>query len=128
MKTIYSLTFGALTLLLVGCVHFPTKSADITYSPTTKQGDVIELAIEVARSMDFPPATKIDKANGIVEFGAFGHPMLGITAQVRVKSEGELEVNVTRGSEYVPLGVDKTADEFRSKLEERLHEVAGVAK
>ncbi|HEX3799308.1 MAG TPA: hypothetical protein VH413_11450 [Verrucomicrobiae bacterium] len=120
MKTIYSLAFGALILLLVGCVHFPTKSADIAYSPAIKQGDVIEMAIEVARSLDFPPATKIDKANGIVEFGAFGQPMLGITAQVRVKSEGQLEVNVTRGSEYVPLGVDKKADEFRDKLEERL--------
>jgi hypothetical protein len=113
--------FACLVLIaFAGCVNMPTKSGTIAYSPTVKSGDVIEAAINVARSMGFPPATKIDKANGLVDFGNFGSPMLGITAQVRIKTEGELEVNVTRGSAYIPLGVDKQADEFRTKLEEKL--------
>jgi hypothetical protein len=113
----------ALLLLVVGitgCAPMPTVTNTVTYPSTVKAGDVVETAIDVAREMKFPPATKIDKTEGLVEFGNFGQPMMGITAQVRIKSEGQLDVTVTRGSVYVALAVDKTANEFKNKIEERL--------
>ena len=73
--------------------------------------------------MDFPPVTKLDKTNGIVEFGAFGIPVTGITAQVRVRADNQLDVTVKRGSVYISLPVEETADKFKSALEARLKEL-----
>jgi hypothetical protein len=98
----------------------PTANHTVTVPPSAKGRDVLELAIDAAKAVDLPSATKIDKANGLVAFGAFGMPVLGYTAQVRQRSDGQLDVTVKRGSVYVPLGVDEKAKEFVTALETRL--------
>lgn len=105
--------------VLGGCSFFPTAHRTVAV-PTSEKGDVLEIAIEAAQSVDLPPPTKIDKANGVVEFGSFDMPVLGYTAQVRVKANGQLDITVKRGSIYVPLDVDPKAQEFASALESRL--------
>ncbi len=118
-------SFLAISLLglLTGCVFAPTTSRTISLTGKVPTGDVLENAIEVAKLVNFPPMTKLDKANGIVEFGGFGMSELGITAQVRVRPDNQAEITVKRGSAYIPLGADKQADAFRNQLESRLKEV-----
>ena len=84
----------------------------------------MSVTIDVAKEMKLPTVSKLDKANGIVEFGGFEGPMLGTTAQVRIRSDKNLDVTIKRGSAYVPLSVDKTAAEFKRRLEERLQQIA----
>jgi hypothetical protein len=59
---------------------------------------VLEAAIEVAPEVNLPVMTKMDKANGLVEFGSFEQPNLGLSAQVRVTPDNQLEIVVKRGS------------------------------
>ncbi|MEJ0091350.1 MAG: hypothetical protein WDM80_16590 [Limisphaerales bacterium] len=116
------LTISLLSLIAItGCAPMSVVTRTVPVSASVGQADIIEIAITAARQVGFPPATKIDKQTGIVEFGGFGMPELGITAQVRVKSPVELEVTVRRGSVYIPLGADKQADEFVAKLKEGLN-------
>jgi hypothetical protein len=108
----------------VGCAPVTVAMRDVATQASIKQGDIIEFAITAAREVGFPPATKIDKENGLVEFGGYGTTVMGITAQVRVKSSTEVEVTVKRLSVYIPLGVDKQADAFTARLKEHLGEAA----
>ena len=120
MKKIY---FGAVVvfvLFFVGCAHFPQETRFIQVENSINKNELLELAIDVAREMDFPPMTKLEKANGIVEFGEFGSSVTGLTAQVRVKENGQIDIVVVRGSVYVPLPVKDVADEFKRKLESKL--------
>lgn len=119
VQTAQAMSGAGLAVLLAGCSFFPTAHRTLAV-PQAAKGDVLEIAIEAARTVDLPPPTKIDKANGVVEFGDFGGSVLGYTAQVRVKSDGQLDVTVKRGSVYVPLEVDAKAQEFASALESRL--------
>jgi hypothetical protein len=105
--------------LLAGCAFNPAVHRTVPV-PQAAQHDALEITIEAARSVDLPPPTKVDKANGVVEFGAFGTGTLGYTAQVRVRSDGQLDVTVERGSIYVPLDVDQEAQSFVTALESRL--------
>jgi hypothetical protein len=126
MKLIESIKAAGLTcvlaILATGCVYFPTTTRMVAIAPQTKSDVVLEAAVDAAQDVDFPPMTKMDKANGIVEFGSFEMPELGITAQVRVRSDGSAEITVKRGSTYIRQGVDKQADAFKAKFEEKLHE------
>lgn len=119
MKSIPILLFT----LLVGCAHMPTANNTVIVPESAQKADLLEIAIDVAKEMKLPPVSKLDKANGIVEFGGFDGPMLGTTAQVRIRSDKNLDVTIKRGSAYVPLPVEKTAAEFKQKLEAKLHEV-----
>ena len=120
-KHLLTLTLIAATsCVFVGCAPVTVAMRDVSTQAGIKQGDIIEFAITAAREVGFPPATKIDKENGIVEFGGYGTTVMGITAQVRVKSPTEVEVTVKRQSVYIPLGIDKQADEFTAKLKEQL--------
>src|SRR5437762_7671743 len=65
---------------------------------TLFRSDVVDAAIDAARELKFPSASKIDKQNVLVEFGHFGHTTTGITAQMRKKGDGTLEVTVVNGS------------------------------
>jgi hypothetical protein len=120
MKTINFAFLVTATLLLLGCAHFPTTTRSIVLEEQAAKVDVLELAIDVAKEMDFPPVTKLDKASGIVEFGAFGTSTTGVTAQVMIRPANKVDVTVRRGSVYVPLPVEGIADEFKTKLEERI--------
>ena len=65
--------------------------------------------------------TKMDKANGIIEFGSFELPEMGLTAQVRLVSDTSLEITVRRGSAFIARKVETQTDLFRDKIEgERL--------
>lgn len=108
--------------LFAACAHFPTSSHTVAVPAAAQGRDVLEVAIEAARSVGLPPVTKLDKANGVVEFGSFGMDVIGYTAQVRQRSDGQLDVTVKRGSVYVPLGVDEKAREFVTALEARLRQ------
>lgn len=125
MKTLVGIatfvaTVAVIGVIFAGCAFFPVAHRTVAV-PEAAKGDVLELVIDAARSVDLPPPTKVDKANGVVEFGSFGSSALGYTAQVRVRSDGQLDVTVKRGSVYVPLEVDAKAQEFVSALEARLH-------
>jgi len=111
-----------LVAIAAGCAFAPVATRNVSYSAALSQGDVIEVAIDAAREAKFPAATKIDKQNGSVEFGNYQMSELGTTALIRVKSPTEIEINIKRGSVYVPLGADKGADQFRSIFEAKLRE------
>jgi hypothetical protein len=107
-------------LLVAGCVYHPTFNQTIPVPASAHSRDVLEVAIDAAKAVGLPPATKVDKANGVVEFGAFGRPVTGYTAQVRVRSDGQLDVTVRHGSVYVPSGVKGKAQDFVDELQSRL--------
>lgn len=111
--------------LLVGCAHMPVASNALTYSEKLTSDQVLDAAVDAARVVKLPPVTKLDKANGIVTFGGFGMPQLGLSAQVQVRSGHTLDVAVQRGSVYVPLGAGGKATEFRNALETELQKRAG---
>jgi len=108
--------------LVAACAFAPTATHTVAVPAVAQGRDVLELAIEAARSAGLPPVTRLDKVNGLVEFGAFGFDAIGYTAQVRQRSDGQLDVTVKRGSVYVPLGVDEKAKEFVAALEARLRQ------
>ncbi len=116
-----------LLVLISSCAFFPTATKTIPVdNQIQNRAEILELAVDVAKSMNFPEVTKFDPANGIVEFGAFGMPVTGITAQVRVRSDNRnVDVTVKRGSVYVPLAVEETANQFSNKLHERLQQKKG---
>jgi hypothetical protein len=128
MKTIFRLLLPVFSVAVAGCASVVTptriRTIDVSYSPAVSHGDVIEAAIAVGRELNFPPATIIDKTVGMVNFGDFGKPILGITAQARVKSDGDLEVTVNRWSEIVPMSADAPAEQFKAKFEARMAESA----
>jgi hypothetical protein len=120
----YLRLLSALCLLFAtGCAFSPTKNNLVPLSPTASTEAVLEAAADAARSSGLPPVTKMDKANGVVEFGGFGMPELGTSAQVRVRSDHQAEVTVKRHSAYVPLGTGKKADQFQAAFESRLREL-----
>ena len=106
--------------LFAACAHFPTSNYTVAVPAAAKNRDVLELVIDAAKSVNLPPVTKVDKANGVVEFGGFGRSVTGYTAQVRQRSDGQLDVTVKRGSAYIPLPVDEKAKEFVSAIQSRL--------
>ena len=119
MKALLYSSLTLLAFLLASCAHWDTITRSMTFADQPKI-DVIDMAIDVAKELDFPPVTKVDKASGIVQFGAFGEPVLGLTAQVMVRPGNKVDVTVVRGSEYVALSAEQAADNFKKKLEERI--------
>ncbi len=107
-------------VVFAACTHFPVANNTVAVPAAAKGRDVFDIAIDAARSVDLPPATKIDKANGVVEFGSFGMPVLAYSAQVRKRSDGQLDVTVKRGSAYISRDVDEKAKEFVAALQARL--------
>lgn len=112
----------AVVALLAGCAHFPTRNESLSIPATIPPSQVLELVIDAGRQVNFPPATKIDKANGIVEFGTFGMPVIGITAQARVRDDNTLDVTVKRGSVYIPMPVDPDSQRFKDAIEKNFRE------
>ncbi len=98
----------------------PTANNTIVVPANAQNADLLELVIEAAKEAKLPPVTKLDKPNGVVEFGGFTMPEMGSSAQVRIRSDKNLDVTVKRGSVYVPLPVEKIAADFRQKIEARL--------
>ncbi len=110
-------------IVIAGCVSFPTANRTVAVPASAKSTDLLELAIDAARDVGLPPATKIDKADGIVEFGGFETPELGYAAQVRIRSDGQLDVTVKRGSAYISRPVDSKTEEFVHAIQTRLEKI-----
>jgi hypothetical protein len=110
-------------ILIAGCVSFPTANRTVAIPASAKNTDLLELAIDAARDVGLPPATKVDKADGIVEFGGFEAPELGYAAQVRIRSDGQLDVTVKRGSAYISRPVDSKTEEFVQAIQTRLQNI-----
>jgi hypothetical protein len=128
MKITIRLLAPLILVIAAGCVLSSPPSRvrmiDVSYPASVSHADVVETAIAVGREIGFPPATKIDKTEGIVEFGPFGMPAIGITAQARVKSDGDLEVTVNTLSRLVAESADEPAQAFKAQFESRLANMA----
>ena len=85
-------------ILLAGCQTYVEHNSvrAIPLDGKITNDAVLEAAIEVAPQANLPAMTKMDKANGIVEFGAFEGPELGVTAQVRIRPDQQLEIVIKR--------------------------------
>ena len=74
MKNSLRFLFVVFSLTLAGCrTYVPTNSVRTVRmdSPVAKDR-VFNAVIEAARDATLPAMTKMDKENGIVEFGSFG--------------------------------------------------------
>jgi hypothetical protein len=108
-----------LSCILAGCASFPSVTQTVATQPRAGV-DVVDAAIDAARELRFPPPSKIDKQNVLVEFGHFGHTTTGITAQMRKKGDGTLEVTVVNGSVYGSHSPDDVTKQFVRLIEEKI--------
>ena len=90
--------------------------------PTMNNVQIIDAAVDAATDVSLPSASKLDKADGVVPFGDFGTPVYGHTAQVRVRSDGNIEVTVRRGMSVISLSPDEEANKFATALKQRLQD------
>ena len=111
---------------LIGCVFTPTANQSLTAPPAAKAGDIIDAAVDAASTAGLPGPTTVDKANGLVQFGNYTMSEIGYSAQVRIRSDGSLDVTVKRCSVYVPLPVDEKAKAFFDALAARLQKFKSV--
>ena len=120
----------SVAVLITGCqTYVPSNSVrTVPLDGKLTTDAVLEAAIEVAPEINLPVMTKMDKADGLVEFGGFEQPELGLSAQVRVRPDNQVEIIVKRGSTFFPLSADANADTFKTRLAERLSELEKSAK
>jgi hypothetical protein len=123
--------------LFAGCAHLSnsplTASRTIPVEEQLQKVEILLLAVDVARSMNFPEVTRFDKENGIVDFGSFGTQILGLTAQVRAgsgKKNVEVAVQRVKGGSTrsidIPLPVEEIVNEYANKFNERLQQTTVV--
>tara|TARA_Y100000294_G_C8422950_1_gene283608 strand:+ start:173 stop:550 length:378 start_codon:yes stop_codon:yes gene_type:complete len=120
MKKLIFTILSIFLITIIGCAHFPQELRFVQANDTLNKTELLDVAIEVSREMNLPPMTKLDKSNGVVEFGKFGSPVTGTTAQVRIGAKNKVDITVVRGSVYVPLPVKEIADEFQTRFEAKL--------
>jgi PBP1b-binding outer membrane lipoprotein LpoB len=122
----------ALAVLITGCAiqsYVPSNSIrTIPLDGKLTNDAVLEAAVEIAEEVSLPAMTKMDKADGIVEFGGFERTEMGLSAQVRVRPDNKLEIIVKRGSVFFAQNADADADTFKTRLEERLTELEKAGK
>lgn len=107
---------------VAGCASVPTAKQTVAVPPPARSLDLLEVAIDAAKAVGLPSVTKLDKANGVVEFASLEAPATGYTAQVRQRPDGQLDVTVKRGSPDVPGGVEAKARELVAALDVRLRQ------
>lgn len=106
---------------LVGCTFSPANSGTVAVPARLTNGQVLDIAADAGKAVGFPPVTKIDKANGIVEFGNYEMSELGTTAQVRVRDDHKAEITVKRTSVYIPFNDgDEIEKKFQAAFNARL--------
>lgn len=121
MKLITRLVLIAFTATaFVGCVHTPLGSRTVAIPASLNSDQVLEIAIDAAKAVGLRPVSKLDKANGIVEFGNFEMSEMGTTGQVRVRADHQAEITLKRTSAYVPLSVEEITKKFQTEFETRL--------
>jgi len=114
---------SAVVSLVAGCAHVPTAKQTVAVPAPARDLDVLQVAIEAARAVRLPAVTKVDKVDGVVEFGSFDTPVSDYAAQVRQRPDGQLLVTVKGGSTDTPLTVEHKAKELVMALETRLRQV-----
>lgn len=115
------LSVAVLGLALAGgCFNSPANNQTLKAPAGMGTSQILDASIDAANEAGLPTATKVDKENGVVQFGAFGTPIMGYTAQVRVRPDGSIEVTVQRGSTIVTLSPDEGAQRFAEALRRRL--------
>lgn len=114
---------SAVVSLVGGCAHVPTTKQTVAVPAPARDVDVLQVAIEAARAVRLPAVTKLDKVDGVVEFGSFETPVSDYAAQVRQRPDGQLLVTVKGGSTDTPLTVEHKAKELVTALETRLRQV-----
>ncbi len=92
----------------------------MTIPASLNSDQALEAAIDAAKAVGLRPVSKLDKANGIVEFGNFSMVEIGTTGQVRIRSDRQAEVTLKRTSPYVPLPVEEITQKFIQEFETRL--------
>lgn len=107
---------------VAGCASVPTARQTVAVPPPARSLDLLEVATDAAKAVGLPSVTKLDKANGVVEFASLEAPATGYTAQVRQRPDGQLDVTVKRGSPDVPGGVEAKARELVAALDARLRQ------
>lgn len=112
---------SAVASLIAGCAHVPTANRTVAVPPPASSLDVLDVAVDAAKAVGLPAATKLDKANGVVEFGSFDTAGSEYAAQVRRRPDGELDVTVKRGAGDA-AAVENKAKEFVAALEARLRQ------
>jgi uncharacterized protein YgiM (DUF1202 family) len=111
----------AVVSLVAGCA-VPTATQTVAVPAPARSLDVLEVAVDAAKAVGLPAVTKLDKTNGVVEFGSFETPASGYAAQVRRRPDGELDVTVKRGSGDGAGTVEEKAREFVAALDARLRQ------
>src|SRR5687768_1579493 len=91
------ITFAGI-VLAAACAHAPTATQTVDVPAPARSLDLLDIAVDAARAVGLPAVTKLDKANGVVEFGSFDTAATGYAAQVRRRPDGQLDVTVKRGS------------------------------
>jgi hypothetical protein len=118
---------------LAGCAHLTTSpltaSRTIPVEGQLQEVEILLLAVDVARSMNFPEVTRFDKERGIVHFGSFGTGMMGLTAETRVGADNKkVELTVQRvksglvRSDDIPVPVVEIVNEYAKRFNERLQQ------
>ena len=119
---------AALIALVSGCASSPSASAPasavkatriVTLTAPMNHADVIQAASDSGQAAGLPDVTSRDSGTGIIEFGQFELPDGQISAQVAILPDQKLQITVKDSPE-----AEKTADLFRTKLEEKLKTVA----
>lgn len=110
--------------LAAGCAHAPTARQTVEMPVPAPTLDVLDVAADAARAVGLPAVTKLDRANGVIEFGAFQTGATDYTAQVQRRADGQLDVTVKRGSAEGPGTVEDKAREFVAALDARLRQAA----
>jgi uncharacterized protein YgiM (DUF1202 family) len=114
----------AVVSLVAGCAA-PTATQTVAVPAPARSLDVLEVAVDAARAVGLPAVTKLDKTNGVVEFGSFEAPASGYAAQVRRRPDGQLDVTVKRGSADGAGSAEDKAKELVTALEARLRQGPG---
>jgi uncharacterized protein YgiM (DUF1202 family) len=109
----------AVVCLVAGCA-VPTATRTVAVPAPARSLDVLEVAVDAARAVGLPAVSKLDRTNGVVEFGAFETPSSEYAAQVRRRPDGGLDVTVKRGPGEGAGSVDDKARELVAALETRL--------
>jgi hypothetical protein len=122
MRIVPPLLAAIFLIALTGCQSYAPSNAvrTVAMSGSLDKDKVYNAVIEAARDTGLPPMTKMDKANGIIEFGSFELPEMGLTAQVRIVSDTSMELTVRRGSAFIPIKAESQGDTFRDQITKHL--------
>ena len=124
MKKLASLvSILALIVFISGCATAPTEKAPAVairaFPVPNKLSNqaVLQAAVDVAKSLNLPAATTVDNGSGLASFPG---PVGGMTAQVSVISNTQIQITISSSAASGQNGADQTAEQFAAKLDAKL--------